>query len=72
MKKSIGPVITESSLMVYNSKGFPRGMAIVAFQRPGDAAKAREMFHNKIIDGSKLRIKHLALMAHSPASHLQF
>lgn len=58
MRKSIGPVVAENSLMVYNVKGFPRGMAIVAFQRQTDAAKARETFNGKIIDGSEFLLQH--------------
>lgn len=29
-------------------------MAIITFQRPGDAAAAREKYDGKLIDGSKL------------------
>lgn len=39
--------------IVYDSLGRSRGMAIVNFQRSGDAAEARQKFNGKIIDGSK-------------------
>ncbi len=52
MKKTIGPVNTTQSFMVYNAKGFPRGVTVVTFMRPGDAAKARERYDGKVIDGS--------------------
>jgi len=38
--------------MVYNVKGFPRGVTVVTFMRAGDAAKARERYDGKVIDGS--------------------
>lgn len=53
MKKTIGPVNTTQSFMVYNVKGFPRGVTVVTFMRAGDAAKARERYDGKVIDGKR-------------------
>lgn len=39
--------------MVYNSQGKSRGMAVVTFARPGDAAVARAKYNGKIVDGSE-------------------
>ena len=39
--------------MVYNSQGKSRGMAVVVFARPGDAAVARGKYNGKIVDGSE-------------------
>ncbi|OCB84858.1 hypothetical protein A7U60_g8079 [Sanghuangporus baumii] len=54
MKKTVGPVNFRESLMVYNVKGAPRGMAVVAFTRSIDAWRARGKFHGKLIDGRRL------------------
>ncbi|KAL5522658.1 hypothetical protein ACEPAG_8676 [Sanghuangporus baumii] len=54
MKKTVGPVNFRDSLMVYNAKGVPHGMAIVAFTRSIDAWRARGKFHGKLIDGRRL------------------
>ncbi|KAH8113872.1 hypothetical protein DFH11DRAFT_1544617 [Phellopilus nigrolimitatus] len=53
MKKTIGPVNLRDSFMIYNAKGFPRGMAIVAFVRSADAPRARERYNGKVIDGKR-------------------
>jgi len=53
MKKTIGPVNMTQSFMVYNMKGFPKGVTVVAFMRAGDAAKARERYDGKVIDGKR-------------------
>ena len=53
MKKTVGPVNTQDTMMFYNAKGFPLGMAIVAFTRGADASKAREKYNGKVIDGSE-------------------
>lgn len=37
--------------MVYNNQGKSRGMAVVTFTRPGDAAVARTKYNGKIVDG---------------------
>ena len=47
-KKTVGPL--RESFMVYNSQGKSKGMAIVVFQRPGDAAVAQKKYHGKIVD----------------------
>ena len=47
--KTVGPV--KEVLMVYNSQGKSRGMAIVSFTRLGDAAVARTKYNGKIVDG---------------------
>jgi hypothetical protein len=47
-KKTVGPL--RESFMVYNSQGKSKGMAIVIFQRPGDAAVAQKKYNGKIVD----------------------
>lgn len=47
-KKTVGPL--REVFMVYNSQGKSKGMAIVVFQRPGDAAVAQKKYHGKIVD----------------------
>ena len=49
--KTVGPVREVS--LIYNSAGKSKGMAIVEFQRLGDARIARQKYNKKIIDGSK-------------------
>jgi RNA recognition motif-containing protein len=49
-KKTVGPL--KESFLVYNSQGKSKGMAIVSFQRPGDAVVARTKYDGKIVDGS--------------------
>ena len=49
--KTVGPL--KEAFMVYNSQGKSKGMAIVTFARPGDAALARSKYHGKIVDGSE-------------------
>lgn len=51
MTSQIGPVY--DCYLVYNSQGRSKGVAIVHFQRRGDALEARRMFDGKIIDGRK-------------------
>ena len=53
MKKVIGPVVLNKSFLFHNSKGYPLGMALVAFRKSGDAVIAREKFNGKVIDGSE-------------------
>ncbi|KLO09011.1 hypothetical protein SCHPADRAFT_908142 [Schizopora paradoxa] len=53
MKKTIGPVNITQSFMAHNNKGFPRGVTIISFMRPGDAMKARERYDGKVIDGKR-------------------
>jgi hypothetical protein len=47
-KKTVGPL--REVFMVYNSQGKSKGMAIVMFQRPADAAVAQKKYHGKIVD----------------------
>ncbi|KAI1788664.1 hypothetical protein LXA43DRAFT_949738 [Ganoderma leucocontextum] len=49
--RTVGPV--KEVLMVYNSQGKSRGMAVVTFARPGDAAVARAKYNGKIVDGRR-------------------
>lgn len=37
--------------LVYNNQGKSKGMAVVTFARPGDAAVARQKYDGKIVDG---------------------
>ncbi|THH16121.1 hypothetical protein EW146_g4469 [Bondarzewia mesenterica] len=53
-KRTVGPM--KDLFIVYNNQGNSKGMAIVTFQRPGDAAVARQKYNNKIVDG-RHRIK---------------
>ncbi|KAI0676538.1 hypothetical protein C8Q78DRAFT_28837 [Trametes maxima] len=39
--------------IVYNSQGKSKGMAVVTFARPGDAAVARAKYNGKIVDGRR-------------------
>lgn len=45
----MGPL--KESFLVYNSQGRSKGMAVVAFQRPGDAMVARAKYDGKFVDG---------------------
>ncbi|KAF8531143.1 hypothetical protein JB92DRAFT_250045 [Gautieria morchelliformis] len=49
--ETIGPVF--NVFIVYNSNGRSKGMAVVNFQRSGDAAEARRKYNGKIIDGRR-------------------
>jgi len=51
MKKTIGAL--RDIFIIYNSQGLSKGMAVVHFVRPGDAALAKEKYHGKVIDGRK-------------------
>ncbi|EIN08453.1 hypothetical protein PUNSTDRAFT_144039 [Punctularia strigosozonata HHB-11173 SS5] len=46
---TVGPL--KDVLIVYNSHGVSNGMAVVTFQRHGDAGKARDKYNGKIVDG---------------------
>jgi hypothetical protein len=48
-KKTVGPL--RESFLIYNSQGKSKGMAVVVFQRPGDAVVARSKYDGKIVDG---------------------
>lgn len=50
-KKTVGPL--RESFLIYNSQGKSKGMAVVVFQRPGDAAIARAKYDGKIVDGRR-------------------
>ncbi|KAG2049993.1 hypothetical protein BDR06DRAFT_960691 [Suillus hirtellus] len=50
-KKSIGPL--KECFVIYNTQGRSKGMAVITFQRPGDAAAAREKYDGKLIDGRR-------------------
>ncbi|KIK06397.1 hypothetical protein K443DRAFT_3172 [Laccaria amethystina LaAM-08-1] len=52
-RKTVGPL--KESFLIYNSQGRSKGMAVVTFQRPGDAALAREKYDGKIVDGRESR-----------------
>ncbi|KXN86511.1 mRNA export protein mlo3 [Leucoagaricus sp. SymC.cos] len=53
-KKTVGPL--KDMFLVYNSQGKSKGMAVVTFARPEDAAVARQKYDGKIVDGRR-RIK---------------
>ncbi|EJC99354.1 uncharacterized protein FOMMEDRAFT_142893 [Fomitiporia mediterranea MF3/22] len=53
MKKTIGPVVLRDSFLICNSKGVPRGAAIVTFTRGIDASRARARYNGKVIDGKR-------------------
>lgn len=56
LKKTVGPL--KDVFLIYNSQGKSKGMAVVTFQRPGDAAVACTKYDGKIVDGRKpLRIE---------------
>ena len=40
-------------MLFYNDKGFPKGMAMVGFQRDGDAAVAADMYDGRCVDNSE-------------------
>jgi len=50
-RKTVGPL--KDSFLVYNSQGKSKGMAVVTFQRPGDAVTARAKYDGKIVDGRR-------------------
>ncbi|RDB30822.1 mRNA export protein mlo3 [Hypsizygus marmoreus] len=50
-RKTVGPL--RESFLIYNSQGKSKGMAVVTFQRPGDAAVARAKYDGKIVDGRR-------------------
>ncbi|KAJ3781891.1 hypothetical protein GGU10DRAFT_365318 [Lentinula aff. detonsa] len=50
-KKTIGPL--KESFVIYNSQGRSKGMAVVVFQRPGDAVVARTKYNGKFVDGRR-------------------
>ncbi|KIJ59391.1 hypothetical protein HYDPIDRAFT_100831 [Hydnomerulius pinastri MD-312] len=50
-KKTVGPL--KEAFLIYNSQGRSKGMAVVVFQRAGDAAVARTKYDGKFIDGRR-------------------
>ncbi|KAF8138064.1 hypothetical protein K438DRAFT_1638470 [Mycena galopus ATCC 62051] len=65
--KTVGPL--RESFLIYNSQGKSKGMAVVSFQRPGDAAIAREKYDGKIVDGRRpLKIDLIVDSAAAPAA----
>ncbi|KAJ4473094.1 hypothetical protein J3R30DRAFT_762938 [Lentinula aciculospora] len=61
--KTVGPL--KESFIIYNNQGRSKGMAVVMFQRPGDAVIAREKYNGKFIDGRRpIRIE---LVSDTPA-----
>ncbi|KAI6019794.1 hypothetical protein F5J12DRAFT_813219 [Pisolithus orientalis] len=50
-RKTVGPL--REVFLVYNSQGRSKGMAIISFQRPGDAAVARAKYDGKFVDGRR-------------------
>ncbi|KIY47904.1 hypothetical protein FISHEDRAFT_44384 [Fistulina hepatica ATCC 64428] len=50
-RKTVGPL--KESFIVYNSHGKSKGMAVVHFFRPTDAAVAREKYNGKVVDGKR-------------------
>ncbi|KAF9051529.1 hypothetical protein BJ165DRAFT_1449412 [Panaeolus papilionaceus] len=50
-KKTVGAL--KDCFLVYNSQGKSKGMAVLTFQRPGDAVIARQKYNGKIIDGRR-------------------
>jgi len=50
-RKTIGPV--KDSFLVFNSQGKSKGMAVVTFQRSGDAAVAKTKYNGKMVDGTR-------------------
>ncbi|KAI5996340.1 hypothetical protein EDD15DRAFT_2163766 [Pisolithus albus] len=50
-RKTVGPL--REVFLVYNSQGRSKGMAVISFQRPGDAAAARAKYDGKFVDGRR-------------------
>ncbi|KIM47157.1 hypothetical protein M413DRAFT_270472 [Hebeloma cylindrosporum] len=66
-RKTVGPL--KESFLVYNSQGKSKGMAVVWFQRPGDALVARAKYDGKIVDGRRpIKIEILLDGTPSPAA----
>ncbi|KAH7886848.1 hypothetical protein F5I97DRAFT_1870706 [Phlebopus sp. FC_14] len=49
--KTVGPL--KEAFLIYNSQGRSKGMAVVSFQRVGDATIARAKYDGKFIDGRR-------------------
>ncbi|KAG6908940.1 hypothetical protein DXG01_002719 [Tephrocybe rancida] len=50
-RKTIGPL--RESFLIYNSQGNSKGMAVVTFARPADAAQAKAKYDGKVVDGRR-------------------
>ncbi|KAL0566149.1 hypothetical protein V5O48_015871 [Marasmius crinis-equi] len=50
-KKTVGPL--KDSFVIYNSSGKSKGMAVVWFQRAGDALVAQGKYDGKFVDGRR-------------------
>jgi len=50
--RTIGP--TKEVMLFYNDKGLPKGMAMVWFQRDGDAAVAADRYDGRFVDNKRL------------------
>jgi len=50
--KTVGP--TKEVVLFYNDKALPKGMALVGFQRDGDAALAADKYDGRFVDNSEL------------------
>jgi THO complex subunit 4 len=50
----VGPL--RDAFLIYNSQGKSKGMAVVTFQRSGDAAVARAKYDGKIVDGREFPV----------------
>ncbi|TFY77313.1 hypothetical protein EWM64_g6700 [Hericium alpestre] len=63
--RTIGPM--KDLFLIYNSQGKSKGMAVVTFSRPGDAAIARAKYNNKLVDGrNRIKIE-IILDSETPA-----
>ena len=40
-------------MLFYNDKGLPKGMALVGFQKDGDAALAADKYDGRFVDNSE-------------------
>jgi len=49
--KTIGP--TKDVVLLYNDKGLPKGMALVGFQRDGDATLAANKYDGRFVDNKR-------------------
>ncbi|KIY70506.1 hypothetical protein CYLTODRAFT_391955 [Cylindrobasidium torrendii FP15055 ss-10] len=54
-RKTVGPL--QDCYIVYNRKGQSRGIAVVHFVNPGDAAQAKFKYDGKFIDGHPIKIE---------------
>ncbi|OAX42449.1 hypothetical protein K503DRAFT_766807 [Rhizopogon vinicolor AM-OR11-026] len=50
-RRTVGPL--KECFLICNTQGRSKGMAVITFQRPGDAAAARARYDGKLIDGRR-------------------